>query len=285
MKLWVTFVVIYGILKGAREPIKKKILGDVNVLTTLFAYSAVGFIMVAPFSVGIFDIPIDIFMLVLLKSASIVVAWLMMFESIKHVPVSIYGITDSSRVIFSTLMGVLFFKETLKLLGVVSLLLVAFGLFLANYKKRAGSNAEKYEIKYVFIIMLGCLLNAVSGTLDKYLMSTGKITESAMQFWFMLTMAAMYLLCIVLRREKFEIKKAIKNPWIYALSLFLVVGDRLLFMANSDPESLVTVMTLIKQSSTVVTIILGKVVYKEKNMIRKFISAAIIITGIMISVL
>lgn len=278
MSIWVVFIILYGILKGLREPIKKSILMGINVPTALFVYSFIGFIMSA-FSVeGAFDIPLYMYGLLVVKTFSVFIAWIASFLAIKKVPVSIYGITDMARVIFSTLLSILFLHESLTVKSVASLILIVIGLYFAN--KKTGINDEEYSLKYIAVIILSCFLNAVSGIMDKYIMSTGDITASALQFWFMLIISVFYLLYIVIRREKFEIKKAIKNPWIYVLSLSLIVGDRLLFVANSDPNSKVTLMTLIKQSSAIVTILSGKFIYKEKNILKKLFCALLILVGI-----
>ncbi len=279
MKTWIIFIALYGILKGLREPVKKNILRDVNVLTALFVYTAVGFLMSVPTAGGVFAVPAGMMWLIVVKSCSIFVAWIMAFVAIKKVPVSIYGVTDMSRVVFSTLMGIVFLGETLTIQGLISLLLVVTGLYLANRRQNIGG--EEYSTKYIWIILVSCLLNGVSGTLDKVIMSTGTVTSSALQFWFMLMTSVMYLAYIVVKREKLELVKALKNPWIYVLSLSLIFGDRLLFIANQDPESKVTVMILIKQSSAIVTIILGKLLYNEKNILKKLACAGLILIGIM----
>lgn len=283
MEIWIVYVLFYGILKGVREPIKKTVLKNVGVLTTLFVYTFVGFLMTLPTAEGVFALSARVFSLVVLKSVMIFVAWIMAFKALKKVPVSIYGICDMSRVIFSTLLGVAFLHESLTVKSVISLVLVVIGLYFANAKKSVCD--EGYKIKYVWIIIAECFLNAISGTLDKYIMSTGEITSSALQFWFMLLLSAFYLAYILVKREKLEIKNALTNPWIYLLSFSLILGDRLLFKANADPMSRVTVMTVIKQSSAVVTIILGKLLYNEKNILKKLICALIIITGIVVAVI
>lgn len=283
METWIIFIILYGILKGTREPIKKKLLKDVDVLTALFVYTFIGFLMAVPTAKGVFSVPLSIFAWILIKSGSIFFAWILSFTVLKKIPVSIYGITDMSRVLFSTLMGVVFLQESLTLKGIVSLCLVVLGLYLAN--RRKADTKEPYSMKQIWLLLLACFFNAISGTLDKYIMSTGTITSSALQFWFMLTLSLMYLAYILIRREKLQIKKAVTTPWIYVLSFSLVLGDRLLFIANSDPASQVTVMTLLKQSSAVVTIILGKIIYHEKNIIKKLICAAIILVGIGVSVI
>ena len=283
MRPWIIFILLYGILKGAREPIKKGVLRDVGVLTALFVYTFVGFLMSAPTAEGVFSVTPFAFMLVVIKSLVIFVAWILAFLAIKKVPVSVYGICDMSRVIFSTLLGVFFLNESLTAKGIVSLILVVIGLYFANTKKSVEN--ENYQMKYIWLILAECFLNAVSGTMDKYIMSTGEITSSALQFWFMLLLSVFYLAYILIKREKLELKKAFTNPWLYVLSFSLILGDRMLFIANADPESQVTVMTLIKQSSAIVTVILGKLIYKEKNIVRKLICAGIILLGIAIAII
>ena len=281
MELWVIFVLLYGIFKGAREPIKKKILKKNDLLSTLFTYTFVGFIMTVPMARDVFSIDINTFMLIGVKSFVIFIAWIATFVAVKKLSVSFYSVMDLSRVIFSTLMGLIFLNESLTVKGVVSLLLVVLGLYLVNRQK---DSAEKTtDNRYVWLVLFSCLLNAVSGTLDKYLMATKEISSIQLQFWFMLMLSAMYYIYICIKGKKVDIIGCVKNPYIYILSFLLIAGDQLLFIANSDEASQVTIMTLIKQSSAIVAILCGKFVYGEK-IARKLWCAGIIIFGIVLSV-
>ena len=69
------------------------------------------------------------------------------------------------------------------------------------------------------------------------------------------------------------------------MSLSLVFGDRLLFTANAMPESQVTIMTVIKQSSVIITVLTGWIFFKEKNILFKIMCCGIILCGIFISIL
>ena len=73
------------------------------------------------------------------------------------------------------------------------------------------------------------------------------------------------------------------NYWIIILSVIFVIGDRALFIANSNPNSYVTVMTLIKQSSVIAAIIAGRVMFGEKGSARRILCALLIICGIMLA--
>lgn len=283
MHLWIVFIVLYGIFKGIREPIKKKTLESCDVLSSLFMYTFIGFLLSIPMCRGSLLMTPKMFLLVAVKSFIIFVAWMGAFVSVKKLPVSLYGVVDMSRVLFSTLFGVIFLHEALTVKGTVGLLFVVAGLYLVNRKK--GNRAEDYSYKYVWITIGTCALNAMSAIFDKYLMSTGEITSSQLQFWFMLFLSVFYLMYILLSGRKLDIKTCVKHPGIYMLSLLLVVGDKLLFIANADPASKVTVMTLIKQSAVLVTIAAGRFVYKEKNVAYKAMCAGIIICGILIAIM
>ena len=281
MELWIIFVAIYGILKGLREPIKKKALERDSLLGVLFVYTFIGFLMVIPTAKDVFNLSFEVFCLVFIKSFSVFLAWILAFLSVKKMPVSLYGVLDLSRVIFSTLLGVFFLKETISLNGFIGLAIVLVGIYLVNRKKDAEGG--EFNRKYIFYTLVSCALNAISGTLDKYIMGMKVISTDNLQFWFMLLMSLMYLAYILIKREKINFKSCIKNPYIYLLSIMLIVADKLLFIANADPNSKVTMMTLIKQSSVFVTIASGKLIYKEKHILYKSACALLIFAGIVLA--
>ena len=69
------------------------------------------------------------------------------------------------------------------------------------------------------------------------------------------------------------------------LSVLFVAADRALFIANGMPDSRVTVMTLIKQSGTLVTILGGRFVFRESDTGYKLFCALVICAGIVIAVI
>ena len=69
------------------------------------------------------------------------------------------------------------------------------------------------------------------------------------------------------------------------MAFTLIIGDKVLFIANGIPESQVSVMTVIKQFSTIETILLGKILYKEKNIMKKILWSLLIIVGIILTII
>ena len=295
--LWIWLTLLYGVIKGTREIIKKKSMEKNTILEVLFVYTLLSFLMVVPGAPKVSGVPWQDMIWIAVKSFVIFVAWIFSFKAIKKMPISLYGLLDLSRVIFSTLMGVIFLKEAMTFWQTVGLILVCAGLLLYRYqtggkrlfrKKDASGELltkepeEKVSVKIVCFALLSCLLNGVSGTMDKVLML--RMSSTQLQFWYMLFLVLFYLVYILITKTKIRLWSALKNYWIWILSLIFVIGDKALFIANQSPDSKVTIMTLLKQAGCIVTILAGKFIFKEKNIGYKLFCAGVIITGIVLSV-
>ena len=239
-------------------------------------------------------------------------------------PISLYGVLDLSRVLFATLLGVVVLQETLNTHQVIGLVFVSAGLLLLKFKpsvllkklqknlqrKRTkgckdqtvpgqsdqvmditdavtgGSAAVRQSGNEVSVILVlfafaSCMLNAVSGLMDKLLMKN--ISSSQLQFWYMLFLVLYYLIYILCSHTRIR-KEVWKNGWIWLLAILFVIADKALFVANGIPDSRITIMTLLKQSGCVVTILAGKFIFREKNVGYKLFCAAVIVIGIVIGV-
>ncbi len=279
--LWIVFILIYSLLKGSREGMKKAALKKSSSNEILFFYTLVGLVLTIPFSRAAFSLePIYIFYS-FIKAAVVCTAWIFAFAALKNMSVSLYGIMDLSRMIFSTMLGVFVLGESFTVPKAVGVSLVITGLMLVNLKKDAS--AKGMTLPVLIAALLNCFLNAVSGTMDKVLMQ--HMQSSQLQFWFMFFMTLIYGAVLLIRKEKISVKCLKYNYWIPLMSISLIVGDKLLFEANANPASEVTLMTVIKQSSVIVTVLTGWLVFKEKHILYKIMCAGIVLAGIFIAVL
>lgn len=291
--IWVFLILIYGIFKGLREFLKKKAMETNSVLEVLFFYTLFAFLMTIPMSRDIFSVSLKYHIVLFVKAGIIFAAWLCALNSIKRLPLSIYSVMDMGRIISAILLGVLLLGEHLGVFQLLGIALVICGITFVNLKSKHGVG-EKVSKKVILLVAASGLLNSVSSVMDKWLLSdepnrfffgNETIQSSQLQFWYMLYLVAFYGIYILIKREKINVVKCIKCPWIWILSVLFVVADRCLFIANADPNSTVVVMTLIKQSSVLVTIAMGKIVYKEKNILYRICCALLVIAGIMLSLI
>lgn len=288
-------VLIYGLIKGGREICKKKALKIYSVTEVLLVYTIISLLICTPQIPNATGLSGNQYLWVALKAFIIFIAWIAGFKAIKMLPISLCGILDLSRVLFATMLGVIVLGEKITLYKTIGLILVSSGLLFLKFnpflKKEnqpvIKSNSAESETKnssafFIILAFVSCLLNAVSGLLDKILMK--EMNSSQLQFWYTLFLTSYYILYAFI--GKIKISKGIwKNIWIWLLAVGLIVMDKCLFIANSYPESQVTIMTLIKQISVIVAIIGGKFVFKEKNILHKIICAFIIILGILAGIM
>lgn len=292
--LWIFLILLYGIFKGFREALKKKATQENTVMEVLFFYTFFAFLITIPFSKDIFSLSVRAHLVILFKAFVIFAAWICAMNSIKRLPISLYSVTDMSRMVFTILMGVIFLNESIGLNEGVGIALVVVGVVLVNLLSGKGSG-DRPKLSLFLLMLAACFLNSVAEVTDKWMLSSS-ITErwflggeiirtEQMQFWYMLYLSAFYGIYILIRREKIDFKKCIKSPYIWLLSLLFVIADRAMFIANTYENSTIVVMTLIKQSSVLVTILLGKLVFKEKNILKRALCACLVVAGIVISVI
>ena len=290
-------VLVYGIIKGLREICKKKSLEKNSVTEVLLVYTFLSLLICSPQFPQARGLTFNQYLWVALKAFVIFVAWIAGFKAIKKLPISLCGVLDLSRVLFATLLGVIVLGEKITFFKGIGLVLVSAGLLFLKFnpfikkesvieeKVTAGENEGQKSSSnsfFIFLAFLSCVLNAVSGLLDKILMK--EMNSSQLLFWYTLFMVIYYAIYALVRRVKIN-RSVWKNIWVWFLAVGIIVMDKSLFIANAYPESQITVMTLIKQSSVIIAIIGGKFVFKEKNILHKSICAAIIVAGILIGIM
>ncbi len=286
--MWIWLVLLYGVLKGVREIVKKKALQHNSTIEVLFMYTFLSFTMVLPTAKQAMGVEPRFYFYIAVKSFVIFLAWMCSFYAIKRMPISLYGVLDLSRVLFATLLGVIVLHEAMGFPQLVGLLFVSAGLLFLKYRPKSlreagGPAGEAVDAGIVAMAFLSCLLNAFSGLLDKLLMRD--VTSSQLQFWYLLFLTLFYLAFILIMRTPVNWRRAVCNKWVWLLSLLIVIADRALFAANGMEGSRITVMTLLKQAGCVVTILAGRFLFREKNTGHKLVCAAVIIAGIVIGVL
>ncbi|MBQ0051025.1 MAG: EamA family transporter [Treponema sp.] len=291
-------VLVYGIIKGLREICKKKSLEKNSVTEVLLVYTFLSLIICSPQIPNAMGLSLNQYLWIALKAFVIFIAWIAGFKAIKKLPISLCGVLDLSRVLFASFLGVLILGESITIYKGIGLVFVSGGLLFLKfnpfYKKNSeikrgdGSAVIVDQQKknsnsfFIFLAFLSSILNAVSGLLDKILMK--EMNSSQLQFWYTFFLVAYYAIYALARRIKIN-RSVWKNIWVWLLAVGIIAMDKALFIANGFEESQVTIMTMIKQSSVIVSILSGKFMFKEKHILHKSICALIIVAGILIGIM
>ena len=282
MKIWVIYTVIYAVLMGIFECAKKKAIEKNFVYEVLATLGIASFLMAAFTCKDVFNINAYIILAIFTKSLAIVISWIICLYVIRKMSISLYSVISLSKIIFVTILSVIFLGEKITITTFIGSAIVILGLILVNKITNTKENKET-SFKSVFLLLCACVLSAVAGILDKKVLMYA--SPDQMQFWFLLFLAIMYIVILLVKKRKINFTKLKKNYWILLAAICLVVGDKFLFAANEISESKVAIMTIIKQVSTIEIIILGKFLFKEKNIMKKLACSTLIICGIIISII
>ena len=281
MQNWILYTLIYALFTGFFQCARKKAVEKNSIYEVLAIFSTISFILVSLTSKDVFNIGFTPLMIIFTKSIIIVISWILSLYAIQKMPISLYSIINLSRIVFSIMLSVIFLGEQLTTLLIIGAIIIILGLFLVN-KVSNVENEKETSLKVVLILLISCLFNSVSAIIDKQVLKY--ITSIQLQFWFLLFLSIFYWCIIIFKNVKIDFKKTKQNYWILVAAICLTVGDRFLFKANEFPESKVAIMTLIKQFSVIEGIILGKIFFNEKNIIKKLLCSLLIIIGIVLTI-
>lgn len=285
MEKWVLYTFLYAVFMGFFQCSKKKSIERNSIYEVLASFSLISFILTAITSNNIFNISISSLFIILIKSVIIVVAWLLSLSALNKMDISLYSTINLSRIIFTIMLSVIFLGEKLTIAMIVGIIIVILGLLLVNKasNKKENKESKNTSLKLVVMVLFSCLLNAISAIIDKK--AVENVTSNQLQFWFLFFLTIIYFIILLVRKKKINFRTLKKNYWIPITAICLTVGDRLLFIANEIPDSKVAIMTIIKQFSAIECVILGKIMFKEKNIIKKLLCSLLIIGGIVLTLI
>lgn len=273
--------VLYAVFASFYECSKKKAIRNNSIYEVLALFTTIAFLLFLPFAKDAFLIDYNYILLIVLKALVIVVGWILGLKAIEKLQLSIYSLLKISTIIFSVLLSNIILKESLTITTFIGITIVILGLVLVN--KTTGTNdKKKNEIKAIIFLLISCFLSSISSILDKVILL--HVTSSQLQFWFLLFLMTSYCLILLIKNKKINIRKLSKNYWIILSAIFLVLSDRAVFKANEIVDSKVIIMTMLKQLSAVVSILLGKIFFNEKDIIKKLMFSLLIILGIFIMI-
>ena len=198
---------------------------------------------------------------ILLKSVIVLSSWTFGYFGMKHLPLTIVGPINATRPVMTLVGALLIFGERLNLYQWIGVMLAVVSFFmLSRSGKKEGINFE--HNRWVWFVVLAALLGAVSGLYDKYLMG----------------MMGGILLFLWLPKRKTS--TPFHWDWcIPLISIFLSAADFVYFYALGMDESMISIVSMVRRGSVVVSFLFGAMVFREKNLRSKAIDLALVLIG------
>lgn len=298
--MWLAFAFLSAALLGLYDVFKKRALKDNAVLPVLFLNTLFSSLLFLPFIIishftGWLDGTMvyvaeggwEIHKFILLKSFIVLSSWVLGYFGIKHLPLTIVGPINATRPVMVLVGAFIVFGERLNLWQWVGVLLAIVSFFLLSRSGRKEGIDFKHN-RWIWMVVLSAMMGAISGLYDKYLMAP--VTEGgigldrmAVQSWYNIyqcfMMGAMLLLLWWPRR-----KQTTPFSWhwsIICVSIFLSIADFAYFYSLSLPDAMISIVSMVRRGSVLVSFVFGAMLFHEKNLRAKAFDLLLILLGLL----
>ena len=217
-------------------------------------------------------------LLVVLKAFIVLSSWICGYFGLKHLPLTIVGPINATRPVIVLVGAMLIFGERLNVYQWIGVLISLSSIFLMS---RAGKkeNIDFRSNRWIWCVAAATLMGAVSGLYDKHIMKS--LSPMFVQSWFNLyQMIIMAVVCALMwypRRHQttpFHWSRAIP-----LISIFICLADFAYFTSLNDPDSMISVVSLVRRSSVIISFLCGVIIFKERNIKAKVLDLALLLAG------
>lgn len=295
--MWLTLAFLSAALLGFYDSFKKKALLQNAIIPVLFLNTVFCSLIFLPFIILSAKTNIldgsqfhvasggwEMHRYILLKSVIVLSSWLFGYMGMKHLPLTIVGPINATRPVLVLLGAMLVYGERLNLCQWIGVLLaITSFLMLSRSGKKEGIDFR--HNRWISAIVIAALLGAASGLYDKYLMASPSnggvgLDRMAVQSWYNIyQMGWMLIMMLVLwwpRRKQ----SPFRWDWcILNISLFLSMADFAYFYALSQPHAMISVVSIIRRGSVIVSFLFGALIFREHNLKTKAVDLLLVLLG------
>lgn len=296
--MWIWAAVLSALLLGFYEIIKKQASYENGVLHILLYGTGIGALCFLPcilssvFGWGLgagtmFELQLGSLkdhLIILLKSAIVTVSWILGLFALKNLPITTSGPIKASRPAFILLGSIIIYGERLsgcQWLGVIISMAALYMLSVSSRKE----GIKFTDNKWIYCMFGSVVTGVMSALFDKAIMRwmTPVFVQSWCNLYITVIMAVIVLVCRFSGSRLY-----VKFHWdwkILLFALFLTVSDFCYFFSLTDPDAMISVVSLLRRSSVIVTFVAGAIIFKENNLKSKAFSLLLLLLGAVILVI
>ena len=296
--MWLILAFLSATLLGFYDSFKKEALRDNAVIPVLFLNTLFSSLIFLPFIVlsstsDVLDGSMflvgsggwEVHKFILLKSLIVLSSWLLGYFGMKHLPLTIVGPINATRPVMVLVGAFIVFGERLNLWQWVGVMLAVMSfLMLSRSGKKEGIDFRRDH--WIWMIVGAAALGAVSGLYDKYLMAPVEaggvgLDRMMVQSWYNIYQCGMMgLMLWLLWWPKHQDTTPFHWDWsIIGISIFLSTADFVYFYALSLPGAMISIVSMVRRGSVIVSFLFGAAVFHEKNLRAKAVDLALVLLG------
>ena len=228
-------------------------------------------------------------LLLIPKGLLVALSWISGLIAMKTLPLTTISTIKASRPVFVVLLSILLFGEVLNLWQWLGVTMVFTALWmLSRSSEKEGISFKKN--KGIWWIIISVFSGVASALYDKQLVSRVEMDPMFVLCWSNLYI--LIILCIVLGARRLTGKYHNQTAperfqWDWNLlftAIIIVAADALYFQALAQEGSMLSIVSMIRRCSVVVTFIGSAILFKEHNIKGKAIDLAILLSGVAILV-
>ena len=290
--MWLGFALFSALFLGLYDVAKKQSLKENAVIPVLWLHTLFCSLIMLPFTLlsartgvldgSIFHVPVagwELHRMIILKAAIVLGSWIFGYFGMKHLPITLFGPINATRPIIVLLGGLLLFGERLNLYQWIGVLIAVFSFYLLSVSgKKEGISFSRN--KWVFCVIMATILGAVSALFDKYLLV--RYNNMFVQAWSNFYQLA--LMTVILFTLWWPTRKSTTPfswKWsIILISVFLTLADYAYFCSLASTASMVSIVSMIRRSSVIVSFLCGALLFHEKNLKSKVIDLLLVLLGL-----
>lgn len=290
--MWLLLAFLSAALLGFYDAFKKESLRDNAVLPVLFLNTVFSSLVFLPFillsfwapdvlSGTMFDMPVagwEAHKYILLKSFIVLSSWIFGYFGMKHLPLTIVGPINATRPVMVLIGALLVFGERLNLYQWIGVLLAVLSFFMLSRSGKKEGIDFKHN-KWILFIVLAAVTGAISGLYDKYLMT--RLHPMLVQSWY--NVYQVFIMCPIILFLWYPQRKTstpFRWEWtIVGISLFLCAADFVYFYALSYEDSMISIVSMVRRGSVVVSFLFGALFFHEKNLKSKAVDLILVLIG------
>lgn len=293
--MWIAFAFLSAFLLGLYDLAKKMALGRHSVLQVLFVTTLCSSLIFLPLIIlsmlnpnlldnTLFYVPEATWeqhLRIALKSIIVLLAWYFGYLGMQHLPLTLVGPINATRPVMVLLGAILIFGERLNIWQSLGVLLTLLSISLLSISgRREGINfARNRWIAHTF---LAAVLGASSGLYDKYLfreINSPMLVQSWYSIYQIFIMTPIVYLVGLRSGERFALPKS----WaVLLVPILLSLADMAYFYALAQDESLISVVSMVRRGSVLVSFMCGAYVLKENNLRSKALDLVFILIGMVL---
>ena len=245
-------------------------------LTTFSGWAALTALLVLSGRIGeVVSLPPKEVLLLNIKSCIVAASWTATYFALKTLPITCAAPIRASGPLWTLIGAVLIFAEIPNFVQGVGMAFVLAGCAFFSLSSRRDTAAG--GLKAVSLAFAGTVLGSCSALYDKHLMQGLGIDPLAVLWWFLGGMMVIYAVPAALGRRGFEWR------WTMPLTgILLAASDACYFTSIAVPDAQISVLSLIRRSSIVLTFFIGGALFQEKDIRRKAFALFSILTGVLL---